>query len=56
MKMNTRRNFFGKIGAMAALVTGAPQLFLAVPAAGSPTWNRVHGRTWRRYASSLGQR
>jgi enamine deaminase RidA (YjgF/YER057c/UK114 family) len=26
MKMNTRRNFFGKIGAMAALVTGAPQL------------------------------
>jgi enamine deaminase RidA (YjgF/YER057c/UK114 family) len=38
MKINTRRNFFGKIAAMAALVTGAPQLFAQqVPAAGSPT-------------------
>lgn len=27
MKINTRRNFFGKIAAMAALVTSAPKLF-----------------------------
>ena len=27
MEINTRRNFFGKIAAMAALVTGAPKLF-----------------------------
>ena len=28
MEINTRRNFFGKIAAMAAFVTGAPKLFL----------------------------
>jgi hypothetical protein len=27
MEINTRRNFFGKIAAMAAFVTGAPELF-----------------------------
>ena len=27
MEINTRRSFFGKIAAMAALVTGAPKLF-----------------------------
>ena len=27
MAINTRRNFFGKIAAIAALVTGAPKLF-----------------------------
>ena len=27
MAVNTRRNFFGRIAAMAALVTGAPKLF-----------------------------
>ena len=38
MSINTRRNFFGKIAAMAALVTGAPKLFAQqAPAAGSPT-------------------
>ncbi len=37
MEMNTRRRFFGKIAAMAAVVTGAPKLFAqqSSPAAGS---------------------
>lgn len=35
MALNTRRNFFGKIAAMAAFVTGAPKLFAQqAPAAG----------------------
>jgi enamine deaminase RidA (YjgF/YER057c/UK114 family) len=35
MRINTRRNFFGKIAAMAALVAGAPKLFAQqAPAAG----------------------
>jgi enamine deaminase RidA (YjgF/YER057c/UK114 family) len=38
MEMNTRRNFFGKIAAMAALVTGAPRLFAQQTSpAGAPT-------------------
>ncbi len=38
MSINTRRNFFGKIAAMAALVTGAPKLFAQqAPVAGAPT-------------------
>ena len=37
MEPNTRRNFFGKIAAMAALVTGAPKLFAQqTPPAGAP--------------------
>lgn len=37
MEINTRRNFFGKIAAMAALVTGATKLFAQQsPPAGSP--------------------
>ncbi|HZR56912.1 MAG TPA: RidA family protein [Terriglobales bacterium] len=36
MKINTRRNFFGKITAMAALVTGAPKLFAQASSAGAP--------------------
>ena len=35
MEIKTRRNFFGKIAAMAALVAGAPKLFAQqAPAAG----------------------
>lgn len=42
MEIKTRRNFFGKIGAIAALVTGAPKLFAQpttqqAPAAQAPT-------------------
>lgn len=38
MAINTRRNFFGKIAAIAALVTGAPKLFAQqAPAAGTPS-------------------
>ena len=38
MAINTRRNFFGKIAAMAAFVTGAPKLFAQqAPAAGGST-------------------
>jgi enamine deaminase RidA (YjgF/YER057c/UK114 family) len=38
METNTRRNFFGKITAVAALLTGAPRLFAQqAPAAGAPT-------------------
>ena len=38
MAINTRRNFFGKIAAIAALVTGAPKLFSQQAApAGAPT-------------------
>ncbi len=37
MEMNTRRGFFGKIAAMAALVAGTPKLFaLQAPPAGAP--------------------
>jgi len=37
MGINTRRNFFSKIAAMAAFVTGAPKLFAQqAPAAGAP--------------------
>jgi enamine deaminase RidA (YjgF/YER057c/UK114 family) len=36
MRINTRRNFFGKLAAMAAFVTGAPKLFSQqAPAAGT---------------------
>lgn len=36
MRINTRRNFFGKLAAMAAFVTGAPRLFSQqAPAAGT---------------------
>ena len=36
MRINTRRNFFGKLVAMAAFVTGAPKLFgQQAPAAGT---------------------
>ena len=40
MAINTRRNFFGKIAAMAAFVTGAPKLFAqqAPAAGGSNMW------------------
>lgn len=45
MEMNTRRSFFGKIAAMAAVVTGAPKVF-AEPAAAKPApkhpSNHVH--------------
>jgi enamine deaminase RidA (YjgF/YER057c/UK114 family) len=43
MDINTRRNFFGRIAALAALVTGAPKLFSQqaaqqqAPAAAAPT-------------------
>ena len=38
MAINTRRNFFGKIAAVAALVTGAPKFFAQqTPPAGAPT-------------------
>ena len=38
MESNTRRFFFGKIAAMAALVTGAPKLFAQqAPAAATPS-------------------
>jgi enamine deaminase RidA (YjgF/YER057c/UK114 family) len=38
MEINTRRSFFGKIAAMAAVVTGAPKLFAQqYPPAGAPT-------------------
>jgi enamine deaminase RidA (YjgF/YER057c/UK114 family) len=38
MQTNTRRNFFGKITAIATLLTGAPRLFAQQPApAGAPT-------------------
>jgi len=38
MGINTRRNFFGKITAMVAVLTGAPKLFARpAPPAGSPT-------------------
>ncbi len=38
METNTRRNFFGKITAIAALLTGAPKLFAQqAPPAGAPT-------------------
>ncbi len=37
MEINTRRSFFGKMAAMAAVVTGAPRLFAQqAPAAGTP--------------------
>jgi enamine deaminase RidA (YjgF/YER057c/UK114 family) len=37
MRINTRRNFVGKIAAMAVFVTGAPKLFAQqAPAAGAP--------------------
>ena len=38
MAINTRRNFFGKIAAMAAFVTGAPKLF-------APAGSRCRGST-----------
>lgn len=38
MEINTRRNFFGKIAAVAAVVTGAPKLFgRQAPPVGPPT-------------------
>ena len=37
MAVNTRRNFFGRIAAMAALVTGAPKLFAQQAAQQAPT-------------------
>jgi enamine deaminase RidA (YjgF/YER057c/UK114 family) len=38
MEINTRRNFFGKIAAIAALLTGAPKLFAQqAPPAEAPT-------------------
>jgi len=42
MEINTRRSFFGKIAAMAALVTGAPKLFpqQTSPAASPPPSGR----------------
>jgi enamine deaminase RidA (YjgF/YER057c/UK114 family) len=44
MEMNTRRNFFGKIAAMAALVTGAPKLFAQQsPPAGAPSQGGAPG-------------
>jgi enamine deaminase RidA (YjgF/YER057c/UK114 family) len=37
LEMNTRRGFFGKIAAMAAVVAGGPKLFaLQAPSAGAP--------------------
>ena len=37
MRINTRRNFVGKIAAMAVFVTGAPKLFAQqAPAAAAP--------------------
>ena len=57
MEINTRRHFFGKIAAMAALVTGAPKLFAQqAPAWSAHAWKRARGRTRRRYASSPGRR
>ena len=44
MGINTRRNFFGKIAAMAAAVTGAPKLFAQqAPAAVTPTSGTTPG-------------
>lgn len=45
MAINTRRNFFGKIAAIAALVTGAPKLFAQqqAPPVGAPAWRRIAG-------------
>jgi enamine deaminase RidA (YjgF/YER057c/UK114 family) len=38
MEINNRRNFFGKVAALATLVTGAPKLFAQqTPPAGAPT-------------------
>jgi enamine deaminase RidA (YjgF/YER057c/UK114 family) len=42
MELGTRRNFFGKIAAMAALVTGAPKLLAQQP---SPTPTPAPGST-----------
>jgi enamine deaminase RidA (YjgF/YER057c/UK114 family) len=36
MEINTRRSFFGKMAAMAAVVTGAPTLLAQAPAAPAP--------------------
>jgi enamine deaminase RidA (YjgF/YER057c/UK114 family) len=51
MEINTRRSFFGKLAAMAAVVTGAPKLFAQqappatspAPAAGAPGGQRRGG-------------
>jgi enamine deaminase RidA (YjgF/YER057c/UK114 family) len=54
MDINTRRNFFGKIAAVAALVTGAPKLFAqqappaSVPTPGSAPVSGPSGDTPRR--------
>ncbi len=37
MEINTRRSFFGKMAAMAAVVTGAPELFAQAPPEGAPS-------------------
>jgi enamine deaminase RidA (YjgF/YER057c/UK114 family) len=63
MAINTRRNFFGKIAAMAALVTGAPKLFsqqagqqqappAGAPASGGATAGATGGDTPRRSGES----
>jgi enamine deaminase RidA (YjgF/YER057c/UK114 family) len=45
VEMNSRRNFFGKIAAMSALVTGALKVFgqQQAPAAGAPMPNNAPG-------------
>lgn len=54
METNTRRNFFGKIAAMAAVLTGAPKLFAqqappaAPPATGGPAMGAPGGERHRR--------
>ena len=58
MAIDTRRNFFGKIAAMAALITGAPKLFAqqpspaAAPAPGSTSQNAPGADTPRRPGGS----
>ena len=62
MAINTRRMFFGKIAAIAALITGAPKLFSTSCSAAGCSCRCIHacrrtsGRTWRRYASSFRRR
>lgn len=43
MENNTRRNFFGKIAAIAAFVTGAPKLFAQQPSSTAPAAGAAPG-------------
>ena len=51
MAINTRRNFFGKIAAMAAFVTGAPKLFAQQAPAGGGSNMASTSQRRQRYSS-----